>query len=298
MESSDSEGFSDNDSKPSWDGRTLEDLAMLEFEDSMLEDIARIEEAQEGQNLQSADVSLEDEILAAIEPFTRSNHQPYFSPIELAVMAVLCSDKYEVTNRDVSDWIVKTFQYYMKIALDDFYERKYARARSSMFDELFKLKDWAGKNLLNCCYDVPLQEELRHDAAGSFNVLKVDPHEGRIFLRDLLEPKRKGTFRFFDLPAEIRVTIYEYVFSFPPSGIAFGLLHEQARPKSGDMNVLLVQRAARFENGAATPKQWPRGSRPTNIWSQINTFYLHTKSPNEILALLSVNKRFYEEAMP
>lgn len=39
--------------------------------------------------------------------------------------------------------------------------------------------------------------------------------EARVFLNRHLEPQRQGTFRFLDLPGELRSTIYGYVLSYP-----------------------------------------------------------------------------------
>ncbi len=48
--------------------------------------------------------------------------------------------------------------------------------------------------------------------------ITVPVSAGRVFLRHLLSPPRKGRFAFFELPAELRAAILEYALALPSSG--------------------------------------------------------------------------------
>ena len=103
---------------------------------------------------------------------------------------------------------------------------------------------------------------------------------GRIYLRKWLEPARKGSFPFLKLPAELRNTIYEMVLTFPATGFDIG---DRVHTRHG---VVLSQRET---------DKWPEPL----AWSthRVNDI-LHSAPMQKVLALLSVNKQLYNEAMP
>jgi hypothetical protein len=106
--------------------------------------------------------------------------------------------------------------------------------------------------------------------------ITVPTTAGLIFLRKWLDPERTGVFRFLDLPAELRNVIYELVLTLPPSGPSIGA--------QGDM--------------------WLREREvddPDYDSTNYGTVWKHKvrSSPlQELLAIISVNKQMFNEAMP
>lgn len=269
-------------------------------EDTLEEAMDGFRENEEHRRYEAASESLKEEILAAIEPYTRSDDEPNLSGSELAVMAELCLyDKKYLVEFDIVKWMMKQFPYYLDQAAIAYYSSDYCDGDDDgSFQKVFPANN---QDVLNCDWDVPLEEH------GDFEERKlhVNPYEGRIFLRRILEPKRDGEFRFLDLPAEIREAVYEYVFTFPRSGLGFRPFSDRSHlsrydPKSsGTYGRLLIQRAARGDEKNESTKQWSRASRLNErglIVREEN--YMRLSPMNSILALLSVNKQIHEEAMP
>ncbi|TKA75730.1 hypothetical protein B0A55_05913 [Friedmanniomyces simplex] len=103
----------------------------------------------------------------------------------------------------------------------------------------------------------------------------------RIFLRDMLEPEHHGTFRFLDLPPELRNVIYEMVLVFDKGGLAV------SHGIHGTSLRLSCRETERYfaDDGA-------RLARTTNL-VQV------TAPPLEnMLALLPTCRQVYTEAMP
>jgi hypothetical protein len=219
------------------------------------------------------------EVTALIEKYRNSNEAPSFSGAELIVMAAVCIDKSPVKLREVVDWILKTFRYY-----NDQVVREYMRASYSSLPyypptvapELFEGLD---------CWDAPInnaeweQVIINEDEISLRRLIIVDPEKARIFLRRWLEPERKGTFRFLDLPAEIRNTIY---------GMVFGLhvtihMDQYEKPEAG--------------HGATVLKREDDTVDDTEARSHAIADAFETAPMQIVLALLSVNKQIHREAM-
>lgn len=268
-----------------------------EDEEAKGEDEEDIAESELCRKLKEASESLKEDILAAIEPYKNSDAKLDLTTIEVAVMAVLCmyGERFYIDETHVARWMVKTFPSYMDLAVLAFCSEDEA---APSFQKLFKQEHWdTCQDVINQDWDCPLQE---HDNLGDRD-LYVDPYEGRIFLRGFLGPKRTGEFQFLKLPAEIRVAIYEYVFTFLSSGLGFRVFVDpscrssRGNPKSDER--LLIQRAERGDEKNANTQQWAcaqRIGKPPHIRRR----FLHTNSMNSILALLSANRQIYEEAMP
>ena len=104
-----------------------------------------------------------------------------------------------------------------------------------------------------------------------------------MFLRNLLEPERKGIFPFLELPPELRNTIHEPVLRFPRAGI-------RVPSRFSKRHVLrpLVREVDELVRGA----DWTTNPRDRDL-NDIETAPIAT-----VLSLLSVNKQVFEEAMP
>lgn len=92
-------------------------------------------------------------------------------------------------------------------------------------------------------------------------------------MSNILETPRKGNFRFLDLPAEIRVRIYEMLFSFPKIMVG--------APESGPTKLYVTKREHQIGDSCEDA-----GEKP------------HTQPLQRILAVLSTNKQIYFEAVP
>lgn len=254
-----------------------EDMEWCDVEDS---DIA----SEESTHFQERwDVS--SEINDLLTPYREHNMEPPFTPAEMIVMAVLSSETYAPTVGEILQWIIREFKYFSLKVIEEY-------VHTVNIDEEFvegdERLDMVVKGFQKAfgCWAAPIQNaegETLFVVDGLEDQVTVPVDAGRIFLRRWLEPDRKGSFRFLDLPAEVRNTIYEMVFSLPASGIRIGqnftfshgpsLLHRDCDCED-DIVVhdwLARENCSDFENFA--PMQ-------------------------TLLALLSVNKQISSEAMP
>ena len=164
-------------------------------------------------NVEKANVKAE--ILAAIKPYRNTEDEPPFSAAELIVMAVLCSLGPEVNKEQILMWITRTFRYYNEKALEQYC--KIAGTGWVHSDMYYAVDDFEEGF---SCYDAPLVDPCENEVVCFYSKeVTVPVKAGRVFLRKWLEPARKGKFPFLRLPAELRNTIYEMVFTFPEKGI-------------------------------------------------------------------------------
>ncbi|KAK5676269.1 hypothetical protein LTS10_011081 [Elasticomyces elasticus] len=163
-------------------------------------------------------VVLKDEIEQLLVEYTiDATTKPPFSIKELVVMAGVCTEKPTITGEDVLRWMLKTFPYYGQGVLDKYVQaasrREYFRPPQSMCD----IRDACNE------YDMPLVTVHNPKDVGADNHNHVREYivplpAARTFLRHLLEPDREGVFKFFELPLELRKTIYEILLVFDERG--------------------------------------------------------------------------------
>ena len=137
-------------------------------------------------------------------------------------------------------------------------------------------------------YDVSLVEAVDKDGQGrhtSAAWYSVSAEAGRTFLRDRLEPERKGTLPFLKLPAELRNEIYELVFTFPKAGFGWVYAYE---PHSLWTRIILPNR---IEEDDADLQ---------NAYTNRSDYALAVYAPqtSNILRLLLTCRRIYKEAVP
>ena len=143
-------------------------------------------------------------------------------------------------------------------------------------------------------YDAPLRglyPEAPYDESLKFYIpvhFAIAPAAGRTFLRRWLEPERKGTFPFLDLPPELRNEVYKLLFRFHESGIK---IHSLSR--SGQ------------EDDRAALKVFSRIDGDDDPFDHVSKVPIHgvrwdiKPSPtSEILAILATNRQIYSEACP
>ena len=227
------------------------------------------------------------EIRAVIERYKRVDYRPPFTTPELIVMAILCSDEEALAPRGIMRWIVSTFDFYRSKALEEYlkcavtesnYNGNYDRPGMAVegFEKAFDdwetpLVDRDGRGII---------KRDKDDECWEHTFITVPISAGRIYLQKLFEPERVGVFPFLELPAELRNTIYEMVFSFPETGIN---VRGRIQPDHG---VMLLQR------------EHDRYHEDHNWLDVVDSDALMSAPMQTILALLSVNKQVYDEAMP
>ena len=238
------------------------------------EDTAKTKEAR---------ARVREEIMNLIKPYRESNKEPQFSAPELIVMALLSTTEPWLLLNDILRWIITTFKCYKEMALDDYAsffaeDSEYAQVPEVVIEGFHKAFD---------CWKAPLYnpngtivvEPFNGYTDGTYMHVMVPVAAGRIFLRRWLEPERKGKFPFLRLPAELRNTIYQMVFTFPKSGIYVG-----PRPLQGRGVELLQREDEEYSEHCS--------------WEDDPDSTLGSPPLQEVLALLSVNKQVYKEAMP
>ncbi|KAF7188872.1 hypothetical protein HII31_09795 [Pseudocercospora fuligena] len=120
--------------------------------------------------------------------------------------------------------------------------------------------------------------------AGEGSRLRVAPDEARVFL-GLNRTESTTSFRFMDLPPEIRNTIYEMALSFPKAGINIRPYKSQNR----------VHALTKDRIKSVSPLKW--FSTPTD-YSHDQEIALQGRTLSEYLDMFRTSKQFYAEAMP
>lgn len=112
----------------------------------------------------------------------------------------------------------------------------------------------------------------------------------RYYLRDLLEPKRRGTVPFTKLPAELRNIIYEMVLRFPAPGLYIS--HSvMSKP-------LKLHSIRRMDEVDVTGGPMEELSLDFAVPQEYADHYLEVNLSKTDLALLKVCRQIHHEAMP
>ena len=213
---------------------------------------------------------LKSEIAAVIAEYEHRATKPPFSMAEIVVMAILWSEEKRPRKYEICLWILEKFKYYRDQAIDETARKAVGMALPSSYtplDDVYGV--WYD-------YEVPLTSDIT-DLKSAHNLeerFSVPINEGRIFLRHVLQDPPQGTFRFLELPAEIRIRVYEMVFSFPgmriPSSMAPG--------------------AVTFCKRDHEPYGSQEDTKPE--------FYYSGPPIRQTLEFLTTNKQIYNESVP
>ncbi|KAF2769957.1 hypothetical protein EJ03DRAFT_350772 [Teratosphaeria nubilosa] len=143
-------------------------------------------------------------------------------------------------------------------------------------------------------YEMPL-EDVHDSPATSWDSQKssILPHRARTYLMsfDKRSPDEEATttsFRFLDLPPELRIRIYELVFSFPSIVFDKRSVGRYSRRGDYEQTHLHVQRRPWSTNDLNAFEHRPIEERIS----------LKTRPLTQILSLLCVSKFLYREAVP
>lgn len=258
---------------------------------------------------------LQREVEDVIAPHKKDVQMPPFTTGELIVMALVCCDGTSagkgMTDEDILRWIVTSFKFYnarmheewLKLEFgaedDEFVTAHYPETMSESFQFLLLSRggvddddirgmanmDLVVKGFFTTFYEneVPVIENKpdqpteREDSPELARWYIINS-QARMFLRNWLEPERKGHFDFFGLPAELRNRIYEDVLLYPLPGVQI----------SSKLPPFVLKH---MPNTSTENLTWQATYRnPRLTWAPITT-------PNRT-AFLHVCKQAFQEAMP
>lgn len=188
------------------------------------------EPSEAKENLNILDTMLKDRAplrndISTLIDAHRNEKPPPFSTAELMIMAIVNSDKASIGSAEIAAWILRTFPFYSKKAVD--YGCGGSKCLLSRDTYLFIWEDFY-KALDS--HDVPFIDCCGYEKG-------VIAKHARVFLRRWLEPERKGVLRFLDLPPELRTRIYHMALVYPSPAImttddpehSFVMLHATGR---------------------------------------------------------------------
>jgi hypothetical protein len=176
--------------------------------------------------------------------------------------------KEPLTSKGIMKWITSTFDFYRNMAL----EALWAQHTGDADDNEGILQDYF--NAMNHL-DLPVTTSGDHeDANGAF--YQMSAAAIRWVLSDEIGEKRKGTFPFLRLPAELRTCVCDMVFSYPRSG----LNPQRGRSSTGRRSTYFV---------AVTRDVTQKFT--FGLWDD-NDPELQVSPPSQILALLRVNNKY------
>jgi hypothetical protein len=241
-------------------------------------------------------IDLKAEVEAAVKPYASDTTKPPISVAELMVMAWVCrkNDDLAVSDEQISDWIFLTFGYYHQIALKELHRHANQEFHSPRWSSLpcrtpflhfIRQRVFQLERL-----DFPLSIKKDHEDEQVFQSTTAS---SRQFLRRILKAELPSFSRFFQLPPELRMMVYEEVFQVDEN-CWLQYDDEEFNPQYGTCQFRL----------SVSPNR-PKGSLVLNCTKQLNTKMRHekfrawaTESTSQILALLCANRQIFEEAMP
>jgi hypothetical protein len=243
-------------------------------------------------------ITLRSKIEAAVAPYASSNaSEPPFSIAEIMVMAWVCQHKPNtrfVSDEDVSDWMFTTFGYYRKMALKQVYQHSFQNCSTAVYqrNEFHRLV--LQRTIQSERIDVPLKERSAGDTGGYTSTFA----DARRFLQRAVGDELTKFDRFFKLPVEIRILIYEELFRSRVNGLQYNDIEFDTNRNAG---LRLSQRGNQTWRNfrqdwtrTATPSSRHWTERPRTGPLEVSV----TERTPELLALLLVNRQIFEEAMP
>ena len=223
-------------------------------------------------------VELYDEAEAAIKRWGGSGRKPPFSSTQLAAIALLVNRR-PMTGDEIVRWIKETFKHYENVWERD---TRYFMSVTTIIQAPPTQSELQLESIEEGLqhYDLPARESPGDRALQEIYTLAEA--EASIYLRKCFEGNSQGTFPFFKLPPELRETIYQMVFGFPPSGLMTGF-----RYRSFEVTLKTITKDFSCPSSfqASDPQRY-------NIADQFTLPPLKS-----ILAPLLVNKQVFAEAV-
>ena len=241
-------------------------------------------------DIDEEELHLREEVKTGIEEVASTYQsvdvKPAFTNDELVVAAILCSDTGACTEKEVYRWIINTFPYYRGVALEECILSAAEGVQAFLSDDLdlsFTSYEAPLTNLWGKfdreAYKITAARQRRLGESGTHTdncVYSVPVSQGRLFLSNILDPPRKGIFPFQDLPAELRIRVYEMLFSFTD----IAMLHKCRRD-----HLFMDRREHDPEGNLDRP--------PVHEDKEVRS-----RPVDSIFAILFVNKQTYKEALP
>lgn len=227
---------------------------------------------------------LRQEVLTLVAPYEGKLEEPPFSTPELVVISAVCWD--HSTKFMILNGVLSNFPYFGRMAISEYVSTQFYWLDNETpkpdevvpgFDDAFGVYylPFAAADGQNAIVPFLTEDEPQK--------IRVRPRAARVFLRDLLEPERKGTLPFLELPAELRNAIYEMLFTFPAEGIAVAQRTCDALPG------LLVHRRREDEFVPHRVEYLDFGSNQGELLIDQDTLWFE---------ILRVNRQIREEALP
>ncbi|KAK4555136.1 hypothetical protein LTR86_007902 [Recurvomyces mirabilis] len=230
---------------------------------------------------------------------------PPFTTEELITIAVVCDDTEWLGDKQVHRSVLATFPYYANRALDAYVSNAVHPYNDTEKDAMIYDHDVVPgyyAAMLNSELPLIIEEQakdpharlcgncaMHSDLTGSW-LYSADHKASRIYLRRWLEPERKGTFDFLDLPPELRTKIYELVLAAPASGLAkyhqYRDHGERFFVRARDSATILLRADGKISNKGGYFDYVPR-----------NTHRYLFPSISDRLGLLSTCKQVFAEAV-
>lgn len=226
---------------------------------------------------------LHADVAAQIIKHQSSAELPPFSITQLAVMLLIYYGPFH--QHEIFQAIVATFPFYYDQAIgrSGFRALNQAHGPLTPHIQFHHMNDiFPEIQQIARSFAVPLLE-------STTPILRVNLREARVFLNECLKDAKLAAskpFRFLDLPAELRVRIYEYALAYPKSGVAVDI--EIGKP--GSQNY-------RPANGIVFTRDYDRIVKLSACISARGS-QLHLPPLHKVLGLLQVSKLLYKEAMP
>ncbi|CAK3900281.1 Hypothetical predicted protein [Lecanosticta acicola] len=242
---------------------------------------------------------LKQEISTIVEPYRHLREKPPFSTAELIVIAVVCFSGHPAgaTAHDLLHYIIHEFRYFTDKLIEAYTSKEFDR----IFEAIGKQDEYLGDIVEGFWralgdYEVPLTVNRYQDGGEHSYRYTVKLSEARVFLRNILEPVRKGVFDFMELPSEIRNTICEYILELPGKD-GLTIVYQRNEPSYfwRDWNCMfLVGMRANGSTARISP-----GHSPTTRLGNPNdgTIGICAPAMKDLLAILSVCKQIYREVM-
>lgn len=242
------------------------------------------------------DTPLKVQIKALLNGFRRSRQLPPLSLEELAVAIVTVTPN--LTLVDLQRHIFTAFKYYNATAVENAILRGYHGSLlisqiNATFSTLLRRFDLP--------FDVVYAESESEDGDGDDyeDELSVEPAAAQIFLQKHLTVKNKQPFPFLKLPAELRLQIYGHCLGLPKSGVSVRQAERHSMKKE------VVVRTKDFATEMQL-SEWEDVPAPTGVRARWDDFVFRNRHDGTLkcqdlrthLALLSVNKEIFNEAMP
>lgn len=238
---------------------------------------------------------LKDEVFDLIVPWSECGDKPPYTAGQMIVMILVDNDLAPQSIPDVHKKILREFwaftnmalwQYSWQINLQECEGYDVRENDEPQLDHVIPGLYAALKD-----FDLPLTySEVSDDESREFfeehdDEFTISAAAARVYLRDLLEPPRKGTFDFMSLPPELREKIYKMLLVFPEPGLMLNTQEVWDGRDSRKCIRLGLQSRHATVSTSQTLLTLPK-------------IEVEVKNLGQTLAILSVSKQTRHEALP